>query len=600
MIESYSIDEAARRRKKRCVMNERVELKLNNDVTQDVSELLELTLQYLDYSREQIIHYSFLVENALYEWRQRLPENAELWITRRDTGVDAIVTLSIKGERVDPFDVEGEQVMTMNDMVDKLLSGVGSEIKYSYRRGVNRIRIRLPKKREQKTIFLRNLLILMLPIALQNMFQCMANNADAIILSFLDANAMSAVALVTKFCELNTYLLEGILVGNTVLLAQFWGLRDRERSRQIAGIALKVSAFFSALMALAAFAFPQTIMSFYTDIPELMGDGVTYLRLMGVSFLIIPFYRVPYSIMATTGHVKKSVLFAFIGCAVNLLMNLIFVFGLFGLPSLGVFGAGLATVISGLFQVVLVVIDNRLYPSVQPDLRVHLLRNPMTKTFFKTTFPTTMQFVTWNLASNFVSAAIGHMGADILAANSMLLIVAGLLRSFGEGAGRGGAILIGNLLGKGKLEEAKQKSKWLIGHTLVLGLVVGLVFALAAFLVRFLPTDLSEGAILCCNAMIGFYACNTCFSIVNSVLTGSILHAGGDSSSVLIADTVTMWGVMVPLALFGGALRIPIMLLIGLLNLDELFSFPLKLGFYRRGKWLRNLTESAGQKESTG
>lgn len=565
---------------------------MKNSDSADVSELLAIVLQNLGYTQEQIVHYTFLSENALYEWRERLPQDAELTFRRREGLRNTVLTLELPGDKFDPLNVEKNRDMTLVQMVDKLLSGVGSEITYTYKNGKNRLTLRLPRKNVVNKLFTRNMLILMLPVVMQQLFKNLASNADGVILGFLDSSSMSAVALVNRFSEIPAFMVSGIITAVTVMVTQLWGVRDRLQTKKVAGIALKLSLLVSLLFTAVSLIVPQWIMELYTDIPELIERGIPFLRCIAVTFVFSPVYLIYYSLMAATGRVKKSVLYAMYGCGINILLDLLLIPGLFGLPSLGVVGAGLARLVSGLFQVVLVVADAVRHETLRPDIGVNILKDPFAVSFHKTAFPSVLQHVTWNIAANIHMSAIGHMSAELMAANSALMIIANLTNSITDGAGTSAAILMGNLLGKGKLDEAKERSGLIMRNGIYIGLVEAGVFALGAALLHYLPLALDELTLEYCSRLLVFYAVNRFFHVLNGLIVRSALYAGGDVKALLIIDTVVMWGILVPVAVF--LLRMPGLspfLVIILLNNSETLSFPLKYIRMKRGKWLKNITK---------
>ena len=559
----------------------------NND-SADVSNLLELALQNLGYTKEQIVHYSFLTEEALIQWRETLPADAELRFERSDTRRICRIMISLPGEECDPFRVGKDPDEPLTKMADRLLSGIGSELSYRYRRGVNQLCLRLPKKNPEETIFARNLLLMMIPIALQQLLETMASNADAIMLGFLSANSMSAVSLVANFSQIHILLISGMIVGTTALISQYYGIRDRKMCRDIASISTKLGMIISVVFAGVSFLFPVQILKFYTNIPELWERGAVYLRFIAVSLLISPLYRIPYCSMYATGRVKASVRYAMIGCVSNLVLNALFIFVL----RMDIVGAGLATVLSGLLQVGLVAIDTRRNDSMKIDFRVKLIGNPAFRQFVTKAAPPTVQFRVYIVGSNILVSAFGHMGKDILAANAILMIVFNMITAITCGVGSGAGILIGNLLGKGKFDVAWERSRLLIRFGGLLGIVMALLFALVSYILRFLPVDLTEGAIEAMNWMLIFYSINTAFNMLNGILNNGMLHAGGDSIGVLIADVIVMWGILVPFALLGThVIAIPVWVMIAVLRSDEVISFPLKYARYRKRKWLNNMTE---------
>ena len=118
-------------------MQEEMTKIIKNSQGQTVGAVVETELGKLGYDREKIVNYSFLIEEALIEWREKLPADSDLIIKRVDKGSNVFFSVSIEGEKVDPFYIDPSEMDDLSVMKyhDKLLSGVGSELRYKYSKG---------------------------------------------------------------------------------------------------------------------------------------------------------------------------------------------------------------------------------------------------------------------------------------------------------------------------------------------------------------------------------------------------------------------------------------------------------------------------------
>jgi len=574
-----------------------------NRMSHDLSELLELALRNAGYSNERIIHYSFLVENALHEWRTRLPPDAELVYERKDTSKNVEFTVELTGERCDPFDVTTVQTASAatpsstsgsSELLDRLLSGVGNEIRYSYRHGTNRIRIRLPKHDVDDTIFRRNLLVLLAPLAVEYLLETVASSVDALMLSFSDSFAMSAVTMVMVFMQFQGYVVFACIAATAALVSQYWGIRDRASIGKVASIALKATMLVSVFFGGAALTCPETIMGLYTNVPEIVARGTPYLRLIGFYFLLSPLYRIYFCCIRAVGRPKASMAYTIVGCTVNIVLNAIFIYGLFGAPKLGIVGVGIATLTSTLVQVGLSVADYLRHREFSLTWRnAPLVGSPLSRKFFGNVIPTISQCMSWILGSNIVTAVIGHMHADIVAANSLLLLVFTMVISMQQGYGSAVGLLIGNLLGRGRLDAAKHYGSVALRFAFRLGLGFAAVCLALGYLLPLLPLDLNANATRIVRLLVPAFCLNALFGVPNSAIAQGLLYTGGDAKGLLIVDSIFMWGFLVPFALLSAyVFHMPELALIAIARNEETISFPLKMVRYRAFKWLKNLTKT--------
>jgi len=562
----------------------------------EVSQFLELFLENAGYSREKIIQYSFLIEEALIKWRDEFPSDTLVTVKRHSSAKNICFDLFLEGRKSDPFIIDSKAVLDKipeEVMHDRLLSGVGYELKYIYQKGNNHLILELPLKTPEVTIFKRNLIFLMIPVVLQSLLNFITNYVDAFMLGFLDADSMSAVSLASSFCNIHLFLITGLCVAITTLVSQLWGKRDREGASCNINIAITVGLIISLIFAGASLFLPYQVMSFFTDVESIRILGVSYLRILTPSYFFISIYLVLYSVFRIMGKGSVALTIAIIGCGVNIIINAVLIFGLLGLPSLGISGAAIATITCQFVQCLACLV----YSFRHKELGIKLSAKAVNirsrlKAFFHIFIPTGCQYLSWIVATSIISMAFGHLGPDVIAANSVLLIVSGLIFSVREGIGSAAGIMVGALLGKNKLDEAVERSKVILGVGLKFGIVASLAFALISFLLRFLPLDLSESAIFYMNLMIITCSLNVFSSCQNGIINSGALYIGGDSKAVLIIDSAVMWGVMVPISIIGTfVFKFPIVFMALFLKGDEILSFPFKFWRYKQKKWVRNLTK---------
>ena len=182
------------------------------------------------------------------------------------------------------------------------------------------------------------------------------------------------------------------------------------------------------------------------------------------------------------------------------------------------------------------------------------------------------------------------LGTDMVAANSFTSLV----RTFGTvlcfSVASGGGILLGQIMGEGRMEEAEQCAKVLMKLTVLSGFVGGLaVLACIPPVMHF--ANLSETGL---GYLKGMLLINTYYVMgqaVNTTLIAGVFRAGGDSRFGFICDTIDMWLYAVPLGFFAAAvLKLPPLWVYFLLCTDEFVKWPWVIGHYRSRKWLKNIT----------
>ena len=221
---------------------------------------------------------------------------------------------------------------------------------------------------------------------------------------------------------------------------------------------------------------------------------------------------------------------------------------------------------------------------------------PMRKEFWHYTFPVLGNELVWGGGFTMYSVIMGHLGTDAVAANSIANIVKNLIASLAMGIGNGGAIIVGNELGAGKLEKAKLYGGKLCRIAVISGICSG-IFLLAVSPAVLTVSDLSPTAeeylkwmlVMCSYYMIGKY--------VNGTTISGIFCAGGDSRFGFLCDTITLWCFTVPAGFITAfVLKMPVLFVYFIINLDEIVKLPTVYRRYKKYRWLKDLTINQEEK----
>ena len=445
----------------------------------------------------------------------------------------------------------------------------------------------------KKHEFYRRLFSLVLPIAMQNLMTALVSASDALMLGFLNQTALSAVSLATQVQFALNLFFAALTIGTTVLAAQYWGKRDAGAVERILAIALRCSVLISLGFFVTAFFAPELLMNIFTDVTELITAGIPYLKAVIWSYLFMGVTQVYLCVMKNSGRTLRSTIYGSSALLLNILLNAILIFGLLGFPKMGIVGAALATTISRAVEFILVLIEN-LHPDVV-RIRFHLLiakTDSLKRDFYQYTLPVLANELVWGCGFTMFSVIMGHLGSDAVAANSIANIIKNIIASVCLGIGTGSGILVGNELGRGNLSLAKEYGGHLCRAALLAGAVSGgIILAGMPFLFT-IAGNLSSQAQSYLKVML--YICSYCMigKSINSTVVAGIFCAGGDTRFGLLCDAVTMWAIIIPIGWIAAfVIKLPVLTVYFLLNLDELVKLPAVYWHYKKYRWVRNLTQ---------
>ena len=430
------------------------------------------------------------------------------------------------------------------------------------------------------------------PIVLQNLLNAAVNSADVVMLNFVGQAHISAVSLAAQYASMLFMVLYGLGTGVTMLASQYFGKGDMRAVDGIQGIAMRFSLAVAVAFALAAWAAPDALMRLFTPDAELTAIGADYLRNIAAAYLCWGVIEIYLAALRSTGRVAVCTALNGVALGLNILLNAVFIFGLFGAPKMGAAGVALATSISRVVELGLVLMVSARSKGVKLRPAHMLLRSKaLFHDFMKMAMPAVLNDVAWGLAFSMYSVIIGqYLGSDMVAANALATTV----RSFGTvlcfGVAGGGGILLGQLIGNNRMEEAEDAAKKLVRLTVLFGAVGGaIILAATPAVLRF--ADISETGRGFLKPMLLINSYYVMGAAVNTTLIVGVFRAGGDSRWGFICDLIDMWGYGVPLGFLAAAvLKLPPVWVYFLLCTDEFVKWPWVIGHYRSRKWLKNIT----------
>lgn len=444
----------------------------------------------------------------------------------------------------------------------------------------------------EKKLFYRRVIGLVIPMALQNLMNVAVQSADVVMLGRVGEKALSAVSLAGQVNFILSLFLFGLSSGACVLCAQYWGKDDRKSIETITGICLRFSIIIGLIVTVFTMIFPDLIMKILTSDQQVIVQGIDYLRAVCVSYLLMTFTNVYLNIMRSMERVVVSTVVYGASLVINIIVNALLIFGIGPFPELGVTGAAIGTVVARLAEVVMVLIHNKWKNNlIGVTPKILLVKNKLLgQDFIKISGPVIMNEVFWGVGMSATAAILGQMGSAASSANAIVQVVRQLSTVVSFGIASATAITIGKAIGEGKKDLAREYGKRFVKIIAISGLIGSVVVLLVRPIVLSVM-ELTPQAKEYLSFMMLLMAAYVWFQAFNTLMIVGVFRGGGDTGFGLLLDIVGLWGGSVllgALAAFVFDFSVPVVFIFILI--DEYIKTPLVIYRYKSYKWLRDVT----------
>lgn len=447
----------------------------------------------------------------------------------------------------------------------------------------------------KKESFLASVIGIAVPVGLQSMLQSSFSMIDQLMVGQLGSTAVSAVEIAGRPAFVYSVVLGAVATIAGIMISQYLGMKDRKMADRSLSVNLTAATALALLFTVLCLLFPGQIVGLYIkDDPAILAAGQTYLTCilwtylpMGVSSILAVMVRcLDRAVWPLAAGITSAV--------VNTALNYGLIFGHFGLPALGVTGAAVASVISQLVNMLLMLaIFYLVRLRGRRDFRFSLsLGTEGYQQYLIMLLPILITELLWSLGQNANTFIYGHLEEGDLAAMSMTGPIQGLFIGALSGVSQAAGILIGKRLGANEYKEAYQESKKLVwygvvGSLLLSALLIGLRWA-------YVPLYKVEPGVQDTAARLLFaFAVLAPVKVANMILGGGVVRSGGKTTYIMVIDIVGTWLVGVPLGLITAFLfHLPAEWVYFILSQEELVRLGMTLIVFRRKGWMNRLSTS--------
>jgi putative MATE family efflux protein len=379
------------------------------------------------------------------------------------------------------------------------------------------------------------------PIFIEMMFFTLLGTVDTFMLSQYSDTAVGSVGISNQILFLFGILVNVIGIGIGVVSAQYLGAKQVQNAKDTVVTGIVANTVIGTVLSLIVLVFGTTFLRWVGTDAVFMTDSIAYLKIVGFSIVFIAI-RVSLSTGFRSFSRPKIVMgIMIIGNLINILLNAVLIYGLFGLPSLGVSGAAIGTLTSRIIMVIILFIVS--YKIL--DIKVFKLRLKIAQ-LRKILFigvPSAMENLMWNIAQVFILFFINQMSNEAVIARTYIQTILPYVFIFSFSLASGNSIIVGYHMGENNPDQAYK-------HTLK-SLRIAFVFVVLITLLLNLFS----------NFIIGFFTDNVEITqMIKSVLYFTVfieigramnlvyiqaLRSVGDTVFPVIMAIISMFGISV-------------------------------------------------------
>ena len=443
---------------------------------------------------------------------------------------------------------------------------------------------------KDKSFYIKVALIAV-PIALQGLITNGVNIMDTIMVGKVGETQLSAVSLANQFINIFHIFCMGIGMGASVLVARYFGMKDSSSLKKTLTIMFRLCLFLAFLFCFVTILIPRQIMMIYTTDEEIIKYGIDYLKYSVISYFFFGLSLTSTIVLRNIGQVRMPLYTSIGAFFVNVGANYIFIFGKLGIPKMGVAGAAIGTLISRIFEFIIIcgflfLKENNIRYRIK-DLFKRV--GNLWREYIRISIPVLISDGILALGNNSVAMVIGRLGGNFVAANAVTAVTQQLSSVMIQGFSQAGAIVTGYTLGEGDRDKAKRQGYAFLGIGIVFGFISAVIIILiSGFMIS--AYDLSAETQEIAKQLMLSISIIVVFQATNSIMTKGVLRGGGDTKMLMRADNIFLWVASVPLGIIAGlVLHLPAFWIYFALKIDQVLKAFWCVVRLRSGKWIKKI-----------
>ena len=440
-----------------------------------------------------------------------------------------------------------------------------------------------------------------LPIAIQNGITNFVNLLDNLMVGRIGTEEMSGVSIANQLVFVFNLCIFGTVSGSGIFGAQFFGKKDDEGVRTTTRFKIVAGFVITCIASFVFLVFGDKLISLFLtgdsnggDLDKTLFYAMKYLKIM---ILGLPGFMLTQAYSSTLREGGEAVLPMKAGISAiltNLVFNWILIFGNLGFPRLGCQGAAIATVISRYVELGLIVTAIRKkrekYQFFKGLWSTFVIEKRMLKRILKAAFPLIMNETMWSLGMTALMQCYSTRGLNAVAGCNIFSTISNLFNVSFLAVGNAIGIIIGQLLGAGKTEEAVKTDRKLIAFSVMVGIVSGAILALLSPLFPRLYNTTEGAKIIAMEMILAHGFCLPLFALKNA--TYFTLRSGGKIWVTILFDSAFLWTIGVPIAFIVSRFtNVGVVFIYLAVQAGDILKCILGIILVKKKIWVKNIVE---------
>ncbi|MBR6701991.1 MAG: MATE family efflux transporter [Clostridia bacterium] len=440
--------------------------------------------------------------------------------------------------------------------------------------------------------FYKAFLIMTVTVALQNLIVYGVNLADSVMMGAYSETALSGVGICNNLQYFLHMAVTGVASGMTVLASRYWGERDIKSIHRAGAVANITGFAFSVILFILCIFIPEHLIALYTDKSAVAAQAVEYLAIIKYTYILYGMTQILLAILRSAETVKIGFYVSLSSFGINIFLNYVLIYGKFGLPEMGIRGAALATLISRIIELSVVLIYTLAADKKLKMKFIDLIRadREMFLQYLRVGVPLLASSVSWGFAMNIQGAIIGRLEESAIAANSIVTTLFQVATIFTYASSGAACVLIAKTIGEGgAMETVKKRSNGLQLLFVAIGIISSIILvACKSIIIGFY--DATPATVHYTNIFTWILAVTIIGTSYEAPTLCGIVSGGGDTSFVLRNDIIFMWLIVLPAsALSAFVFRFPVPVTFACLKADQVLKCAVAFFKAKSMNWVKSI-----------